>query len=255
MRDSLAIEHLPREIRYVMNLAKQFLDVGIFTNNIDAMRVFYAERVRLPFEEILPVAPGMKQHRFGMLGSVLKLNASRDTVPPRVAGGYRRLIIADPNTTSPTPLQDPDGNDIELVPVGERGIRQIEIQLGVIDEASFEHFFGDAMQGRKLGPGRFQIGDTIVSFVKDAAATRAPKIASASPMDVITAMRAVGIRYITAQVRSCDDEHKRLLSMGAQEAAAPVTLGESARISFVRDPDGNFIEISQRASLTGPLPR
>ena len=29
--------------------------------------------------------------------------------------------------------------------------------------------------------------------------------------------------------------------------------GDVARISFVRDPDGGWIEISQRASLTGAL--
>jgi lactoylglutathione lyase len=32
-------------------------------------------------------------------------------------------------------------------------------------------------------------------------------------------------------------------------------LGETARISFILDPDGNWIEISQRASLTGALPK
>jgi hypothetical protein len=31
-------------------------------------------------------------------------------------------------------------------------------------------------------------------------------------------------------------------------------LGDTAYISFIRDPDGNWIELSQRASLTGPLP-
>jgi catechol 2,3-dioxygenase-like lactoylglutathione lyase family enzyme len=44
------------------------------------------------------------------------------------------------------------------------------------------------------------------------------------------------------------------LSLGATEGRGVVTLGETARISFIRDPDGNWIEISQRASLTGPLP-
>jgi hypothetical protein len=34
---------------------------------------------------------------------------------------------------------------------------------------------------------------------------------------------------------------------------SPFTLGSTARISFVADPDGNWIEISQRASLTGDL--
>jgi hypothetical protein len=52
----------------------------------------------------------------------------------------------------------------------------------------------------------------------------------------------------------CDAEHRRFMSMGVWEGAAPVTLGAVARISFIRDPDGNFIEISQRASLTGPIP-
>jgi len=237
-----------------MKLAKQFVDVGLFTNNLDEMRAFYSERIRLPFEEILPVGPGMKQHRFGMLGSVLKINNSRDALPPRKSGGYQRLTIADPRTPMPLQMQDPDGNEIELVPPGQRGIKQIEIQLGVTDEPAFEHFYGEALQGHKLGPGRFQVGDTIISFAKDPAAVRAPKAASASAMDVVGSMRAVGIRYITVQVRDCDEEHRRFMSMGVWEGAAPVTLGEVARISFIRDPDGNFIEISQRASLTGALP-
>jgi predicted enzyme related to lactoylglutathione lyase len=62
------------------------------------------------------------------------------------------------------------------------------------------------------------------------------------------------MRYITVQVRDCDREHRRLTSMGVSEGAAPMTLGSVARISMIRDPDGNFIEISQRASLTGPIP-
>jgi len=56
-------------------------------------------------------------------------------------------------------------------------------------------------------------------------------------------------------VKDCDAEHKRFLSMGVWEGAPPVTLGKVARISFIRDPDGNWIEISQRASLTGALPQ
>ena len=35
---------------------------------------------------------------------------------------------------------------------------------------------------------------------------------------------------------------------------SPVRLGDVAAISFVRDPDGVWLEISQRASLTGDLP-
>src|SRR5271170_1925225 len=105
-----------------MELAKQFIDVGIFTNQIDQMRAFYGERVRLPYEELLPVGGGVRQYRYGLLGSVLKINHTRDPLAPRIAGGYRMLSISDPRTPMPLVMQDPDGNDIELVPAGPREI-------------------------------------------------------------------------------------------------------------------------------------
>jgi catechol 2,3-dioxygenase-like lactoylglutathione lyase family enzyme len=238
----------------MVELAKRFVDVGIFTNRLEEMRAFYAEQIRLPFEELLPVGGGVRQYRYGLLGSVLKINHSRNPLPPRIAGGYRMLSISDSRTPMPIPMQDPDGNDIELVPTGNRGVNQIEIHIGVTDEVAFDHFYGDAMQAERLAAGRFKLGETIISFRDDPAAIRAQKSTSASAADVIASMRAVGLRYITVQVRDVDAEHRRLMSMGVWEGAAPVSLGAVARISFLRDPDGNFIEISQRASLTGPLP-
>jgi catechol 2,3-dioxygenase-like lactoylglutathione lyase family enzyme len=242
-----------REIN--MELAKGFIDVGMFTNRIDEMRAFYGERIRLPYEELLPVGGGVRQYRYGLLGSVLKINHSRDPLPPRIAGGYRMLSISDPRTPMPIPMQDPDNNDLELIPSGQRSVNQIEIHLGVTDEAAFEHFYGDAMQAERLGAGRFKLGETIVSVRRDPAAVRAPRSSATSAADVVASMRAVGMRYITVQVRDCDSEHRRFMSMGVWEGAAPVSLGAVARISFIRDPDGNFIEISQRASLTGPIPQ
>jgi catechol 2,3-dioxygenase-like lactoylglutathione lyase family enzyme len=237
-----------------MELAKRFVDVGIFTNRLDEMRAFYGERVRLPYEELLPVGGGVRQYRYGLLGSVLKINHAREPLPGRIAGGYRMLSISDPRTPMPLPMQDPDGNEIELVPSGQRGVNQIEIHIGVTDEPAFEHFYGEALGAGRLGAGRFKLGETVVSFRRDPAAKRAEKAPAAGAADVVASMRAVGMRYITVQVRDCDGEHRRFKSMGVWEGAAPVTLGTVARICFIRDPDGNFIEISQRASLTGPIP-
>jgi hypothetical protein len=67
-------------------------------------------------------------------------------------------------------------------------------------------------------------------------------------------MFARGFRYLTVQVRDVRKEHAHLLAAGWTEGRAPVKLGETAFISFVRDPGGSWIEVSQRASLTGPLP-
>ena len=237
-----------------MELAKRFIDVGIFTNRIDEMRAFYADRIRLPYEELLPVGGGVRQYRYGLLGSVLKINHSRDPLPARIAGGYRKLSISDPRTPMPIPMHDPDANEIELVPTGQRGVNQIEIHIGVTDEAAFEHFYAEALQADRLASNRFKLGETVISFKQDPAAARGPNAPSTSATDVVASMRAVGMRYITVQVHDVDAEHRRFMSMGVWEGAAPVSLGAVARISFIRDPDGNFIEVSQRASLTGPIP-
>jgi hypothetical protein len=210
-----------------MELAKRFVDVGIFTNRLDEMRAFYGERIRLPYEELLPVGGGVRQYRYGLLGSVLKINHSRDPLPARVPGGYRMLSISDPRTPMPLPMQDPDSNDIELVPTGQRGINQIEIHLGVTDEAAFETFYAEALQAERLAAGRFKLGETVISFHRDPAAIRAPKAQSASATDVVASMRAVGMRYITVQVRDVDAEHRRFKSMGVWEGATPFRSAQS----------------------------
>ena len=67
-------------------------------------------------------------------------------------------------------------------------------------------------------------------------------------------MRSVGFRYLTAQVRDVEAAHAELVAAGVGEVAPPRRLGDVAAISFVADPDGVPIEISQRASLVGHLP-
>lgn len=238
-----------------MELAKDCIDVGIFTNRLDEMRGFYAERIRLPFEELLPLGGGAKQYRYGLLGSVLKINHSRDPLPERVASGYSRVMIADPRTSIPFQLNDPDGNTIQLVPTGHFGINQIGIHLGVTNEEDFDRFYADIFGAEKLAPKRYRIGKTVLSFEADQKARRADRSDSRSTAEVLLSMRAVGIRYMTIQVRDCDAEFMRFKSMGVSIGSAPITLGDIARICFIRDPDGNWIEISQRGSLTGPLPK
>jgi len=236
-----------------IELTKPCIDVGLFTNRLDEMRAFYGERLGLPFEEMLPVGGGVRQYRYGLRGSVLKINHSRDPLPPRTAGGYKRLVIADQRLPMPMRLADPDGNEVELTPTGRGDVGQIEVHLGVSDEAKFERYFGEALSCERLGPGRFRLGETILSFSLDPTARPIQKSAAASAAGTTAAMRAVGFRYVTIQVRDCDGEHRRLLAAGVAEGAPPATLGTVARISFVRDPDGNWVEISQRASLTGAL--
>jgi catechol 2,3-dioxygenase-like lactoylglutathione lyase family enzyme len=238
-----------------MELAKDCIDVGLMTNQLEEMRAFYTERIGLPYEELLPVGGGVRQYRYGLLGSVLKINHSRDPLPPRVAGGYTRLTIADRRTPIPFALADPDGNAIQLVPRGHYDIEQIGIHLGVTNEDDFARFYGEVLGGEKLADKRYRIGKTVLTFEHDANAKRGVRDKPQNPADVMVSMRAVGFRYMTIQVRDCNATFKAAIAKGAWEGSSPVSLGEVARICFIRDPDGNWIEISQRASLTGPIPK
>ncbi len=105
-----------------MKLAKPHLDVGLFTNNEQAMLDFWQRQVGLPFEETLPLGGGVRQHRHAMNGSVLKLNAARDPLNDAPPSGYRELTIARAGIAAPKLLIDPDGNRIVLAPHGHDGV-------------------------------------------------------------------------------------------------------------------------------------
>ena len=58
---------------------KPALDVGLYSNHIDAMRAFYEGELGLAYNHLLKVGGGVHQHRLDLAGDgVLKLNAARD---------------------------------------------------------------------------------------------------------------------------------------------------------------------------------
>jgi hypothetical protein len=87
----------------------------------------------------------------------------------------------------------------------------------------------------------FRAGDTVIFLEQE-------------PGVVVDAgVHGLGRRYITVQVFKVDEVHARMIAPGAREASAPKTGGTTARISIVLDPDGNWIELQQRASIVGTL--
>jgi catechol 2,3-dioxygenase-like lactoylglutathione lyase family enzyme len=224
-----------------MQLAKKQIDVGLYTNDTEAMLTFWQTKVGLRFEGMQPIGQGVQQHRHEMNGSVLKLNSVRDPMPKAKPSGYRELWIASPDLAEPEQLWDSDGNSIRLVLPGYAGVYGIALKLEVTSAAPFREFFGSVMRLESAGKHSYRIGDSLIMFEPNARAVQD------------TPMRAKGYRYFTIQVTDVDREHSNLVQRGAVEAMAPITLGDVARVSFIRDPDGNWIELSQRASLTGSL--
>ena len=228
-----------------MKLAKPRIDIGFATNNAEPCLDFWQNRIGLPFDYMQPIKRGEKQFRHDLLGSILKINRMYEPIPDRPPSGYRELLIAREGFASPESLTDPEGNRVALVPKGTHGIDRIGIRLAVRDVEAHRKFYKDAL-GLPEGPaaGRaatFLAGDTVLVI------EQSPDAPSDADKE------GKGWRYITFQVFEVDREHAHVLSHGGREARAPVTLGTTARISMVRDPDGNWIELSQRASITGSL--
>ena len=215
-----------------MRLAKPCLDVGLYTDQYEALRAFWGDRVGLPYEELLKAGRGIHQHRFGLRGSVLKVNDSREQLDDAPTAFTRIDIAGDRFET----LRDPDGTEVVLTPDTDA----ITVHWRSSDPDRLGELLRDGFDAVDLGERRWQVGTTVLAL--------RPGGGPVGPL------RARGFRYLTVQVFDVRAEHANLLSLGWTEGTAPIKLGETAYISFVLDPDGAPVEVSQRASLTGKLP-
>ena len=225
----------------VMDLAKPRIDIGLSTNDLGPMLSFWQGEVGARFDHLLPIRRGQDQHRHDVAGSVLKINHHADPLPHSPPSGYRELLIARDGLAAPRALADPEGNRVSLAPPGHLGVTQIGVRIRVRDLGAHRRFYGEALGLPAAGPASFQAGESLILLEEDPDA----------PSDA--GMQGPGWRYITFQVFKVDVEHARVVAAGGREALAPLTLGTTARISMVRDPDGNWIELSQRASIVGSL--
>lgn len=217
----------------MIKLAKPALDLGLNTNRCDEQLAFWQNEIGLAYDHMGKLGGGMQQHRHHLHGSILKVNHARDPLAPSAPAGFRRLWIARDGLTAPRDLADPDGNAVRLVPRGHDGITDIAVELAVNDVEASRRFYEEAMGFAGLACGTTRL---ILS----------PGRVAPSPD-----WRSAGFRYITVQVFDAIAAHQQVLARGGTEAAPPRILGDIVRYSFVRDPDGNFIEISERTTLTG----
>jgi len=223
----------------MVDLAKPAIDVGLYTNKREPQLKFWQQDVGLSFSELLPVGGGVHQLRHAIGDSVLKINNCRDPLPAAPASGIREITIAG-DTPDVRRLEDPDGNRVTLVPRGHDDVTQLRVSMCVSSLPQHQAFWGDILGLPQLRPNIFLCGESQLELIE-------------GDVNLDPLQRAPGYRYLTIQVYDVKATHAHIISHGGREGSAPVKLGEVAHISFVRDPDGNWLEISQRKSITGSL--
>ena len=223
-----------------MELAKPHLDIGLFTDNIAAHTAFWSNTVGLRLDHELAMENGWVQHRYDAHGSVIKVNAVTTPLPATGSSGYARLSIAAPTTWEGT---HPGGDRVERVPPGARGVQGIGIAVETREPQRLMDFYLGPMEFEEVDPRTARCGDSLL-FVEEGA--------GGTPADDFI---APNFRYLTVQIFDADEACDAVVRRGGTLGRAPVSFRDVARYGFVLDPDGNWIELSARTSLTGVAPR
>lgn len=211
--------------------AKPAFDVGFATSDLDGFRALLEGRIGLRYDHLAKLGGGFHQHRWAVGDSIVKVNHTRTPLPATPPGGYRALTLrADAAAT----LATPDGTPIRLSPAAEA---DLTLHAETPDPDGFVHFYGELLGLSADGPRAFRLGGSRI-------------VANTGPAPARAGWRERGLRYMTVQIFDCDALTTALETKGVEVGQPPRTIGQ-VRYSFVRDPDGNWIELSERASLTG----
>ena len=222
-----------------MKLAKPCFDIGLMTDAIEAVEPFWRDRLCLLPDHVLPIEGAYAQHRYRIGDSIVKLNAR--PVDAGARSGYHELLIASASATGCTSLADADGNRVSIVPVGYRGVTRIAMRILVKDLAVHRHYYASVLGLDQASENGFCVGDDLIL------------IETGVPGELEQSLWGRGWRYLTLQIFDVRLEHARYLAKGGASGMPIQQLRDIARVAMVRDPDGNWLELSQRASLTGPL--
>ena len=214
-----------------IQFAKPAFDVGFATNDIAGYTAFWSDKVGLPYDHMAKLGGGFHQHRWTLGNSIIKVNHTRTALSDLPAGGYARLSIAHKDATS---LQTPDGVPISLT---RTETRDLTLHARTHDLDAFMRFYSEALGLRSDGRDTLKLGRSRI-IAEPGAPTR------------VDGWRERGLRYMTVQIFNCDSLTAALERSGVEIGMAPKTVGQ-VRYSFIRDPDGNWVELSERASLTG----
>lgn len=222
-----------------MKLAKPHLDIGLFTNDIESQRDFWANTVGLRYDHQLTFRKGWSVYRYDANGSVVKVNHRTAKLRKRPSSGFAMLSIARSDQPADWEGRSPDGDSVRLVTAGKDDVVGIGVTISTPDPDRMLEFYRVALEFEPAGPAAVRCGDSVVSFVEGPGGSDVEDFAR------------FGYRYLTVQVFDADAEMAGVVARGGRVARETVNFAGVARYGFVADPDGNWIELSARTQLTG----
>ncbi len=265
-------------------MLKAGLDAGVVVSDSNKAKEFYGDVLGLKPQGSLALPGGGQMWRYQFGTTTIKLLAYAKS-PPKYPGGTREavgfrlltLILADTEAVSKSVvahglpelkwqivaslnikvafLTDPDANQIELVGLlpDADPARADKVQLGftVSDSEKTRVFYGKTLGLEELPSTPLaSLGGAIkYSFLAGKTTIKFWSLGKPLPSHTGPPAEALGLRYITFLVKDVDAVYQLLKTRGAKIATPPFDFGGIARIMFVADPDGNYIEFAQ------PVPR
>ena len=267
----------------MIKLAKQELDLGIVPSDPDATYAFYRDVIGLSELPSMPLGGGSEQRRVRAGKHMLKFNClakpperqrggtekaigirllalfidDLDPVLERITAAERKfamLPVSEALGYRVAMVKDPEGNVVELIglkkPAGKELSARLQIGLTVGDLERTKRFYGELLGLPEQPP--MKIGsanvDTRYAFTWGATTVKFWKIPGELPVQTGSPNSFAGIRYFTAMVEDIDAAHAAVKSKDIPVMMAPIELGTVARLMFIADPDGNWIELAQRLS-------
>ena len=222
-----------------ISLAKPVIDIGYFTEDLATTLEFWRLEVGLDYEPPVKFNDGLTQYRHKLGDSVIKINTSKKLLKKN-PGQYAKLLIARDGQMIPKTVFDPDGNEIMFVPPGYNSVTGVGVCIKTSRIELYQKFYQDALECRAISANTFRLGESVIFLQRDPDASKVGHWVDK------------GLRYFTIHVRQIDDTYAALMNAGVEQGEAPYSIEKIARISFIRDPDGRWIEVAQRASLAGP---
>ena len=221
-----------------MDLSKRHLDAGFFCTEVRSDREFWNSKINLEFQGTLELGGDLvnqptTQYRYVAGGSIIKVNHYQGDLPHTdiESSGYKGVLVAS-TVKDFQVYRTLSGESVNVVPTGTDQITGIGILVHSPDPGRLLHFYTNIMEFEKIGPSRVKAGETVI-FVDE------------GPGGSVTSTFAgTGFRYITVHVVNADSALQGISNRGGTISIRPIDYGKIARLGFVTDPDGNWIEVA-----------